>query len=253
MGDSTPAGGTFSLINRESFGFVDGTTIPIGPVPGINDAGQVSFNSLVSGGSVERGVFVSTGGVHSLVVGAGASTPIGGVLLDMQAAHINASGDVAFLADVNLGAGNFNTGWFVADSNGLRKAVVFFDTIGGGDVVGQAFSRNPMRALDDCGNLTVWVTLRFPDTSEREATAIIRPDGSAIVVALQGQPTGFGGTFGTMDAWPAVNDSRQGTIGAATPGTPGVFNTRFVYTGSATDPVAGTANAGLGAVADASS
>lgn len=251
VGDASPVGGTFSLIGRESFGFVDGTTIPIGAVPGINDAGQVSFSSLVSGGSVERGVFVTTGGVHALYAGAGQQTPAGGVYLDLQAAHINAAGDVAFLADIDLGGGDFNTGWFVGRPGNFRKAVVFFDSIAGGDVVGQAFSRNPIRALDDCGNLLVWVTLRYPDASEREATVVVRPDGSSIVVALQGTPTGQGGTFGTMNAWPAVNDSRQGTIGAGTPGTPGgVFNTQFVYTGDAVDPVAGTVNAGQGAVTD---
>src|SRR5262249_22047357 len=42
-------------------------------------------------------------------------------------------------------------------------------------------------------------------------------DGNLIIAARRGDPTPIGGTFGSMDAWPAIN-SNIGTLNAATPG-----------------------------------
>ena len=43
LGDPAPEGGTFSGLGVESFGFQDGTSIPVGPVPDINDSDQIAF------------------------------------------------------------------------------------------------------------------------------------------------------------------------------------------------------------------
>ena len=50
IGDPAPGGGTFSGLGTESFGFQDGTFIPTGPVPDINDSDQIAFRAIVSGG-----------------------------------------------------------------------------------------------------------------------------------------------------------------------------------------------------------
>src|SRR5262245_35617488 len=48
LGDPAPEGGTFSGLGTESFGFQDGTSIPTGPVPDINDSNQIPFRAIVS-------------------------------------------------------------------------------------------------------------------------------------------------------------------------------------------------------------
>src|SRR5688572_7868144 len=53
-GDPEPLGSTYLFLGTESFGFADGTTIPAGPVPDINDAGRVVFRAITSGG--RRGI-----------------------------------------------------------------------------------------------------------------------------------------------------------------------------------------------------
>src|SRR6266480_1851553 len=61
IGNPAPGGGTFSALGTESFGFEDGTFIPFGPVPDINDSDQIAFRGMVSGGIPQRGIVVRTG------------------------------------------------------------------------------------------------------------------------------------------------------------------------------------------------
>ena len=232
VGDAAPGGGTFSILAGESLGYVDGTWIPIGDVPGINDAGQVSFFGIVQGGTAGRGLFVTTGGVHAWYVDNTETTPIGGTYLDFQGPHINGLGEMAFFADVNLGGGQYNSGWFVGTPGNWRKALAFYDEIDGGEVRGQAISRNPMRALDDCGNLVAWCALLYPGGAELDTMLMCAPDGAQLVVTQEGDANVLGGSIGGMNAWPTLNDLRQGLVSCYTPGTPGgIYNAHFVFTG----------------------
>jgi hypothetical protein len=218
IGDPAPGGGTFSLLGAESFGFADGTNIPVGPVPDINDSDQISFRPLVSGGITERGIIVRTGGVDQWYVKVPDPTPIGGTYFDMQAASINNAGQIAFFADYRPTPDTFNSGWFAGAPGSWRKVIVFFDPVDGGQCLGLAFSRNPMQTIDAAGNVVFWTNLDSNGGADRLALSLA--DGSLLIAARHGDPTPIGGTFGSMDAWPAVNGS-AGTINAATPGAQG--------------------------------
>jgi hypothetical protein len=232
VGDIAPGNRTFGTLAGESLGFVDGTTIPTGDVPDINDAGQVSFFALVQGGQASRGLFVTTAGVHEWYVSNIDTTPIGGVYLDFQAPHLNASGEMAFFADVNLGEGLYNSGWFVGTPGNWRNVLAFYDEIAGGQVCGQAISRNPMQPLDDCGNLVAWCRVRYPDLTESELMLILPPEGEPLIVAQEGDLNVLGGTIGTMNPWPSMNSLRQGMLSCSTPGTPGdIYTAHFVFSG----------------------
>jgi hypothetical protein len=232
VGDPAPGGGTFSMLAGEALGYVDGTWIPIGDVPGINDAGQVSFFGIVSGGPAGRGLFVTTDGVHECYVDNNDSTPIGGTYFDFQAPLLNEAGAIAFFADVNLGGGQYTAGWFVGTPGNYRKALAFYDEIAGGEVCTQAISRNPMRTLDNCGNLLAFCTLRYPGGEELDTLVISPPEGEQIVVAQEGDANVLGGSIGGMNGWPMMNDQRQGMLSCYTPGTPGgIYNAHFVFTG----------------------
>jgi hypothetical protein len=232
VGDPVPGGGTFSLLGTEALGYADGTWIPIGDVPGINDAGQVSFFGIVQGGQAERGLFVTTGGVHQWYVQRGEPTPAGGTFLNFEAPLLNEVGKIAFFSDVSLGGGQYTAGWFVGTPGNWRKALAFYDEIAGGEVCVQAVSRNPMQALDDCGNLLAYCTLRYPDTNELDTLVISPPEGDPIVVAQEGDANVLGGSIGGMNGWPAMNSFRQGMLSCYTPGTPGaIYNAHFVFSG----------------------
>ena len=56
IGDPAPGGSAFFFLGTESLGFADGTNIPFGPVPDINDSEQISFRAIVSGGITDRGI-----------------------------------------------------------------------------------------------------------------------------------------------------------------------------------------------------
>ncbi len=214
-GDPAPGGGTFSFLGTESFGFQDGTNIPAGPVPDINDSDQIAFRAIVTGGITERGIVVRTGQVDEWYVKVPDPTPVGGTYFDMQAASIDDAGQIAFFADYRPTPDTFNSGWFAGAPGNWRKVVVFFDPIDGGQCLGLAFSRNPMQTIDAAGNVVFWANLDSNGTSDRLVLGLA--DGNLLIAARRGDPTPIGGTFGSMDAWPAINGN-IGTLNVATPG-----------------------------------
>ena len=215
LGDPAPGGGTFSGLGVESFGFQDGTSIPVGPVPDINDSDQIAFRAIVTGGITGRGIVVRTNQVDEWYVKVPDPTPIGGTYLDMQAAAINNAGQIAFFADYHPTPQTTNSGWFAGAPGNWRKVVVFFDPIDGGQCLGLAFSRNPMQTIDAAGNVVFWANLDSNGTSDRLVLGLT--DGNLLIAARRGDPTPIGGTFGSMDAWPAINGN-IGTLNVATPG-----------------------------------
>lgn len=218
IGDPAPQGGTFSLLGTESAGFTDGTNIPVGPVPDMNDSGQIAFRAIVTGGITTRGIVVRTAGVDEWYVKVPDSTPIGGTYFDMQAPSINNSGQIAFFSDYHPTPDTFNSGWFAGAPGNWRKVIVFFDPIDGGQCLGLAFSRNPMQTIDAAGNVVFWTNLDSNGTSDRLVLGLT--DGTILIAARRGDPTPIGGTFGTMDSWPAIS----GNIGTVNPATPGAQN-----------------------------
>ena len=215
LGDPAPGGGTFSGLGVESFGFQDGTSVPVGPVPDINDSDQIAFRAIVTGGITGRGIVVRTNQVDEWYVKVPDPTPIGGTYLDMQAAAINNAGQIAFFADYHPTPQTTNSGWFAGAPGNWRKVVVFFDPIDGGQCLGLAFSRNPMQTIDAAGNVVFWANLDSNGTSDRLVLGLT--DGNLLIAARRGDPTPIGGTFGSMDAWPAINGN-IGTLNVATPG-----------------------------------
>ena len=219
LGDPAPEGGTFSGLGTESIGgFPDGTSIPIGPVPDINDSDQIAFRAIVSGGITSRGIVVRTNQTDEWYVKVPDPTPIGGTYFDMQAPSINNAGQIAFFSDYRPTPDTFNSGWFAGAPGNWRKVVVFFDPIDGGQCLGLAFSRNPMQTIDAAGNVVFWANLDSNGTSDRLVLGLT--DGNLLIAARRGDPTPIGGTFGSMDAWPAIN----GNIGTVNPATPGAQN-----------------------------
>ncbi len=215
LGDPAPGGGTFSGLGVESFGFQDGTSVPVGPVPDINDSDQIAFRAIVTGGITGRGIVVRTNQVDEWYVKVPDPTPIGGTYLDMQAAAINNAGQIAFFADYHPTPQTTNSGWFAGAPGNWRKVVVFFDPIDGGQCLGLAFSRNPMQTIDAAGNVVFWANLDSNGTSDRLVLGLT--DGNLLIATRRGDPTPIGGTFGSMDAWPAINGN-IGTLNVATPG-----------------------------------
>ena len=227
VGDPAPGGGTYSFLGTESAGFQDGTNIPVGPVPDINDSDQIAFRAIVSGGITQRGIVVRTGQVDEWYVKVPDPTPIGGTYLDMQAASINNAGQIAFFADYHPTPDTINSGWFAGAPGNWRKVVVFFDPIDGGQCLGLAFSRNPMQTIDAAGNVVFWANLDSNGTADRLVLGLA--DGNLLIAARRGDPTPIGGTFGSMDAWPAINGN-IGTLNVATPGAQnGALSAHMVF------------------------
>ncbi|MBK8099547.1 MAG: hypothetical protein IPK26_20755 [Planctomycetes bacterium] len=204
------------MLGTESFGFVDGTTAFAGPVPSINDCDQVAFRILTTGGPVGAGVVVRTNGTDAWYLTDAMQTPNGGTYFDFQGAVINARGEIAVFADYMLN-GNPTAGWFVGRPGSWRNALSFNEPVDGGQCIGLGFSRVPMTPLSDDGDLVVWCDLGNSLTQGR--ILISAADGSKTVVARQGSPTGVGGSYGMIDAWPSMNSTGRVSISAGSAGT----------------------------------
>ncbi len=140
---------------------------------------------------------------------------------------LNNDGEIAFFTDTS--GGQNLSGWVFGTPGNLRKGVAFFDEIDGGEVRTLAVSRNPMKELDDCGNLLVWCRVRMENGIDKERMLLITPDQTVQVVVRQGDPSPYGGTVATMQAWPSLNNAGQSTIGAGTPDAPdGIVNAHFL-------------------------
>lgn len=219
-GDPAPGGGSFTLLGTEAFGFADGTNVPAGPVPALNDCGVIAFRAIVNFSSTGRGIVVRTNGVDAWYVRSGDPTPAGGTYVDMQGAALNGSSEIAFFADYN--PGTITSGWFVGSPGNWREALSFFDPVDGGQCLGLAYSRNPMTPLDDQGNLVLWCDLSSAGGQDR--LVVNAPDGSLTVLARRGDPTPLGGVYTGMNAWPTLTSTGRATLSAYTPGAPGIFN-----------------------------
>jgi hypothetical protein len=214
-GDVPPGGGSIAMLGTETFGFVDGTTIPIGPVPAINDCGQIAYRAILNSGIAGRGILVRSNGVDAWYLKDTDVSPNGGAYFDFQGPAINGSGDIAVFSDYRL-AGQPTSGWFVGHPGAFRHAMSFFDPVDGGQCLGLAFSRNPMTPLDDEGNLVMWTDISMQGGQDR--LVVSAPDGSLTVLARIGTPTPLGGTFGGMDAWPSLSSTGRATVTGRTPG-----------------------------------
>jgi hypothetical protein len=227
VGDAAPLGSTYQFLGSESFGFADGTTIPAGPTPDLDDAGNVVFRAVTVAG--RRGIVRGTaGGTSSWLVRDLEATPVGGTFFDIQGASVNAAGEIAFFADVRLGPSTFTAGWFAGTSAGWRTGLAFGDAVGGGTCNGLAFSRNPMTPLDDDGNLFLWCDVLLPGGGSREHVVVRAPDGALTIVAKGGDPTPLGGTHGTFDAWPSLGATGRGSYSGNAPGS-GVLSAHFLF------------------------
>lgn len=234
VGDPVPGGGTFWSLASEAFGYADGSFVPGGPVPSINDKGQIAFRGLVSGGIAERGLFISQEGVHSWIVKAGELVPGGDAYLDFGAPLLNNAGDIAFYSDI---AGSPGAAWVVGSPGHWRRALAWFDQFGGGTIWGLVLSRSPMKALNDHGDLLLWTSRLMPDNNELEAIVLNRANGETSLVAGQRDAKPLGGAWGLLEALPAVNNMNQLRIGTSTPGRPGEPDMNMLLTVCADDAV----------------
>ncbi|MCC6670680.1 MAG: hypothetical protein IT458_06450 [Planctomycetes bacterium] len=218
-GDPAPGGATVGMLGTESFGFVDGTTVFAGPLPSINDCGQVAYRIITTGGPVGVGIAVRSNGTDAWYLTDTMSTPVGGTYFDFQGPILNGGGQIAVFAEFMQG-GNPSGGWFVGRPGSWRAALCFNDPVDGGLCIVLGFSRPPMTPLSDNGDLVVWCDLDPNQTKGR--ILLSAADGSRTVLARQGGPTGTGADYGVIDGWPSMDSS--GRVSISTGATGGTWN-----------------------------
>ena len=216
-GDPMPTGGTFGFFAW--FGWLppDGTYIPFGEFPDINDHGAIAFLGLFGASGA---LFVSRDGVHERYVGFGDPTPAGGSFFSLYAPILNNEGEIAFQGEYLLDP--WLVGWFVGRPGQWRHVLSFYDPIDGGQAWGLAVSHNPMQPLDDEGNLLVWVDVKYTETVSVPRVLLGHADGRLETLVKSGDPSPLGGSFGELNPWPSLH-GRRCIIDGGIAGAPGVF------------------------------
>ncbi len=123
------SGGTdraVALVGQAAPGTGGGTYGAIYPPANASDS--IVFRASVSGGSATSGVFLDSGGIHSVVALRGVPAPGtgAGTYNSFQSATINASGDVTFGAGVT---GGLTSGGLFKVSGGTHTAIVLVGDI----------------------------------------------------------------------------------------------------------------------------
>ena len=217
VGDPSPGGGTYTSLGTGGLTFIDGTTIPVSPLPDINDVNQIAF---VAGATNKSGIILRTGTTDHWDIRVGDLTPVGGRFTAMQSPSLNNVGQIAFSADYQLGPHMSNSGIFAGATGNWRKVIAFLDPIDGGQCLGLAFSSTPMQSIDNSGNVVFWTDLSGNETQDRIVLGLTT--GEFLIVARLGDPTPLGGTYGLMNAHPSI-DGTTGTLNVAIDGGPTSF------------------------------
>jgi len=160
---SPPTGGTFLLLDNLS----------------INERGQVSFFSAMTGGSADFGVFRGEGGELTPIFLSNQPAPGGASFNDFGNPVINRHGQVASAASLTNGASH--EGIFVGDgTNAIAIALEGQPAPKGGvysDPRGRLTVRLPIKLNDrgDFLSIPLWQTVRVPPASFSEMESKRKP------------------------------------------------------------------------------
>ena len=213
VGDALPQGGAVAAVGTESMTFVDGTSIPTGPLPSVDACGAVAF--CVQGSSaMQRGVVVRENGIDSWWLRGGEAAPRGATFLAFGAPLLGRSenGDLQCAIYADCASPNGPTaGWFVGRPGALRCALGFYDAVDGGLCLGLAISRGPMTPFDG-RDLVVWCDLSIQGGSDR--VVLCRSDGTLAVLARRGGLAPNGGTLGELTGWPSLDGAGRCVVSA---------------------------------------
>ena len=163
--------------------------------PVVNAGGAVSFSAQLSGGTATWGVFLYSEGVISALATTQTPAPdTGGGNYSAFGSRIaiNASGDVAFFA--NVGSGSTTGGIFVYEEGVARAVFLYGDAVPAG-IAGTYFNVSPP-ALNDSGEVAVAASILL-DAGGFDSGVVVSRTGGDVYAAREGDaaPDSGGGTY----------------------------------------------------------
>ena len=120
VGDRVPGGGILSEFAKH-------------PMPALNNHGTIAFGAALTGANGGEGMFLSRGGVLTVVALAGADAPgvVGGTFAEFDAPALNDGEDMVFVALVRRGRETFQALYRLSNGR-LRKLIAEGDPVPGG-------------------------------------------------------------------------------------------------------------------------
>jgi hypothetical protein len=197
-----------SITGESAPGTGGGSYLAMGGFPALNDAGELSFMAVVSGGTSSSGIFADTGaGADVPVVVAGQTAPstgggtFEGTLADLNRHALNAAGAVAFIDTVS--GGTAASGVFL-HSGGSHSAVSLAGDSAPGTGAG-VYGEFESPALSDSGDVVFPALVTGGSASGGLFVDAAGVDSALVLVGDTAPGTG-GGTFADFLV-PEVNAS----------------------------------------------
>src|SRR5919201_1007999 len=160
-----------------------------------NASGAIGFAAQVSGGTSSQGVFETRRGVTSAAAVQGAAAPGTGTFSAFHDPSMNASGAIAFVADVS--GGRFTQGVFLAH-NGTISALAVQGSLAPG---GETFVAFGAPSLNDGEAIAFGANVSGGTATQG---VFVASSGAISAVAVQGSSVAGGGTFAAFSS-PSLN------------------------------------------------
>ncbi len=167
----------------------------------INDNGQVAFLGFLSSG--DSGLFLSSKGTVSKIVGTGDPAPGGGMFLPSDSNSINNQGQVAFASFVSFPD---RSGMFLFSEGQITQLVAQGDPAPGGGMISFVQSAS----LNDQGQVAFFAGVTPPSRSG----IFLWLEGSISPIVQTGDPAPSGGSFSVDFVPPSLNGVGQVAFGA---------------------------------------
>jgi hypothetical protein len=140
--------------------------------------------------------FVSNGGVHTRIYGDGDPTLDGAVLKNPSEPVVNALGEIA-LTSQSVAPGTNYSVFYRGRPGQWRRVLGFADSVHGWSIRSIGGIKSQFQALDDFGNLAIWVELLDPSTNQlKEEILIDRPTSGLSVLLREGDAAPLGTVYG---------------------------------------------------------
>lgn len=208
LGDAAPSLGVYTWLGFAGYAMPDGTSLPVRPVPDINDRGSLCFVAYTSQLGAHGIVFDDGTGPQWYALVAQTITSAGNAVGECSAAVLNEVDDIAFYCSFWNGISLVPGGWLVGRAGQFREALVFNELLGSEPVVGLAASVNPLSPLSDEGDLVVWCTTQAA-SGPRDALVLSQASGARTAIRREGDASVTGGALTKLSRWPSINARGQ--------------------------------------------
>lgn len=205
-------GGAYQAVSGSVISLPDGSWLPVGAIPGIDEAGRIAFWAAVE--DLPGLVLQDVGVPPAWIVRDFEPTPAGGFFWRLETPLFGSGGEIVFSGGYTFTGNPGPTGWFAVTPTGLRHLLSTGSAVGDSTCVNVERSRNPFRPSGHGGSVVLWAELQRPDASVDEVLLLVHRNGSKEVLVEEGDPSPAGGVVAELARFPSFDGQGRAPVSA---------------------------------------